>query len=161
MYATGNWIREEILQCNRNLPLNMHSKNYFVKSSLYTLLPTLGPPEPPEIKNNETELSGRNVTVTWKGGADNNCLITMYTLYYREEAPHTSSWQAINISDATSYNLQFQYSKCYHIIVSARNQLGETQSKVWILKTAQGDWKVPSRCSKKNASCYVADGSDW
>ena len=139
----------------------MHSKNYFVKSSLYTLLPTLGPPEPPEIKNNETELSGRNVTVTWKGGADNNCLITMYTLYYREEAPHTSSWQAINISDATSYNLQFQYSKCYHIIVSARNQLGETQSKVWILKTAQGDWIVPSRCSKKKASCYVADGSDW
>lgn len=124
-------------------------------------MPTLGPPEPPEIKNNETELSGRNVTVTWKGGADNNCLITMYTLYYREEAPHTSSWQAINISDATSYNLQFQYSKCYHIIVSARNQLGETQSKVWILKTAQGDWIVPSRCSKKKASCYVADGSDW
>ena len=102
-------------------------------------MPTLGPPEPPEIKNNDTELSGRNVTVTWKDGADNNCLNTMYTLYYREEAPHKSRWQAINISGATSYNLQFQYSKYYQIIVSAWNPLGETQSKGWILKTAQGD----------------------
>ena len=108
-------------------------------------MPTLGPPEPPEINNNDTELSGRSVTVTWKGGGDNNCPITMYTLYYREKAPHTSSWlQAINISDATSFNLQLQYSKYYQIIVSAWNQLGETQSKGWILKTAQGDWIVPS-----------------
>ena len=139
----------------------MHSKNYFVTSLLHFCLPTLGPPEPPEINNNDTELSGRNVTVTWKSGADNNCLITMYTLYYREEAPHTSSWQAINISGATTYNLQFQYSKYYQIIVSAWNQLGEISSKGWILKTAQGDWIVPSRCSEKKASCYVADGSDW
>ena len=123
-------------------------------------MPTLGPPEPPEIKNNETELSGRNVTVTWKRGADNNCPITMYTLYYREEVPHTSSWRAINISDATSYNLQFQYSKCYLIIVSAWNQLGETPSEGWSLKTAQGDWIVPSRWSKNKASCYVADRSN-
>ena len=54
-----------------------------------------------------------------------------------------SSWQAINISGATTYNLQFQYSKYYQIIVSAWNQLGETHSKGWNLKTAQGDWIVP------------------
>ena len=102
----------------------------------------LGPPEPPEILNNETELDGREVKVQWNVGPDNNCLITMYTLYYRVISPATKdvNWAVVNISDTSvkSYELQLQYSKLYKIVASAWNKLGESKSKGWLLKTAQG-----------------------
>lgn len=97
-----------------------------------------GPPDPPQIMNKETELTGRNVTVTWRT-SDNNCEIITYTLHYRIVGPafkeeHCSS---VTIND-TKYTLQLQYSKEYQIIVSAWNKLGGSNSTEWHLRTAQG-----------------------
>ena len=103
----------------------------------------LGPPEPPEFINDDTEATGRNVTVTWKNHADNNCAITMYTLHYRIVGPtiKDKTWSSVNISDKTftRYKLQLQYSKKYELIVSAWNKLGHSNSTAWHLSTAQGN----------------------
>lgn len=108
----------------------------------------LGPPDPPEIINNETELSGRNVTAMWKKPSDNNCFITMYTLHYRIVGPtiKVENWSTVIINiepyqplpGSTSYELQLQYSKDYELFVSAWNKLGSSNSTVWHLRTAQG-----------------------
>ena len=98
----------------------------------------LGPPDPPKIMNKDTELTGRNVTVTWRT-LDNNCEIIMYTLYHRIVGPalKEENWSSVTTND-TKYTLQLQYSKEYEIIVSAWNKLGGSNSTEWHLRTAQG-----------------------
>ena len=98
----------------------------------------LGPPDPPKIMNKDTELTGRNVTVTWRT-LDNNCEIIMYTLYHRIVGPalKEENWSSFTTNE-TKYTLQLQYSKEYEIIVSAWNKLGGSNSTKWHLRTAQG-----------------------
>ena len=98
----------------------------------------LGPPDPPKIMNKETELTGRNVTVTWRP-SDNNCKIIMYALHYRIVGPAFTeqNWSSVKTND-TTYALQLQYSNKYEIIVSAWNKLGGSNSSEWHLRTAQG-----------------------
>ena len=98
----------------------------------------LGPPDPPKIMNKETELTGRNVTVTWRT-SDNNCKIIVYTLHYRIVGPafKEQNWSSVKTND-TTYVLQLQYSNKYEIIVSAWNKLGGSNSSEWHLRTAQG-----------------------
>ena len=99
----------------------------------------LGPPDPPKIMNKDTELTGRNVTVTWRT-LDNNCEIIMYTLYHRIVGPalKEENWSSVTTNE-TKYTLQLQYSKEYEIIVSSWNKLGGSNSTVWHLRTAQGE----------------------
>lgn len=99
----------------------------------------LGPPDPPRITNNETELSGRNVTIMWRTSDNCNCEIIMYTLYYRIVGPafKDENWSSVTIKN-TRYALQLQYSKEYEITVSAWNKLGRSNSTEWHLRTAQG-----------------------
>lgn len=97
-----------------------------------------GPPDTPKIMNKETELTGRNVTVTWRT-SDNNCKITMYTVHHRIIGPAFKEeiWSSVTTND-TKYTLQLQYSKEYQIIVSAWNKLGGSNGTEWHLRTAQG-----------------------
>ena len=97
-----------------------------------------GPPDPPKIMNKETELTGRNVTITWRT-SDNNCKIIMYTVHHRIIGPafKEKNWSSVTTND-TKYTLQLQYSKEYQIIVSAWNKLAGSNSTEWHLRTAQG-----------------------
>ena len=92
--------------------------------------------------NKKNELTGRDVTVKWKGAAHHNCPINMYTLYYRVVGPvnQEDNWTVVNITNTsvTSYELQLQYSREYEIMASAWNKLGESKRKGWYLKTALG-----------------------
>ncbi|XP_078371996.1 uncharacterized protein LOC144655586 [Oculina patagonica] len=100
----------------------------------------IGPPDSPVILNNQSELTGRNVTVTWARPGDKYCNITMYSIHYRAIEPITEKWKDINITDTnvTSYELHLQYSKKYTVIVFAWNNLGRSVgSNPWEVRTAQ------------------------
>ena len=100
----------------------------------------LGPPDSPWILNNNTELSGRNVTVRWTRSPKRNCKTTMYSLRYRVIKPTTEDWTEINVTDAniTSHQVHLQHSKKYSVTVSAWNDLGRSkESKPWYIGTAQ------------------------
>ncbi|KAL9972475.1 hypothetical protein ACROYT_G018783 [Oculina patagonica] len=116
-----------------------------------------GPPEPPEILNNETEANGRNITVTWRRPSDYNCHITMYTLFYRIVGPaiRDENWFSQNITNTTftRYELQLQYSKVYEVIVSAWNKLGHSNSTVWHLRTAQDVPYPPTMFQTDSGQC--------
>ncbi|KAJ7371966.1 hypothetical protein OS493_021392 [Desmophyllum pertusum] len=98
------------------------------------------PPDPPEILNNQSELTGRNVTVMWRRSLDINCNITMYSIQYRVIEPTKEEWTEINItgSNITSYEMHLKYSKKYKVIVFAWNNLGRSvESNPWQVRTAQ------------------------
>ncbi len=101
-----------------------------------------GPPHPPKILNNHSQLAtGRIVTVMWARSGHKNCNITMYSIHYRVIWPTTEKWVDINITNAsvTSYELNLQYSRKYSVIVFAWNKLGRSaKSNIWKLRTAQG-----------------------
>ena len=113
------------------------------KQCFFNVMFLKGRPGPPRIRNNETELPGRNVTVLWSRPPENNCNITMYSLRYRVVKPTTEQWEEVNITDAniTSYELHLQYSKKYSVKVSAWNDLGRSvESKTWEVRTAQCEY---------------------
>ncbi|XP_078371879.1 receptor-type tyrosine-protein phosphatase F-like isoform X3 [Oculina patagonica] len=116
-----------------------------------------GPPEPPEIINNEAKATGRNVTVMWRRPSDNNCHITMYTLHYRIVGPviKDENWSSVNIANTTftRYELQLHYSKVYEVIVSAWNELGHSNSTEWYLSTAQDVPYPPTIFQTDSAQC--------
>lgn len=97
-----------------------------------------GPADPPKIMNKETELTGRNVTITWRT-SDNNCKTIMYAVHHRIIGPafKEKNWSSVTTND-TKYTLQLQYSKEYQIIVSAWNKLAGSNSTEWHVRTAQG-----------------------
>ncbi len=84
----------------------------------------LGPPDSPEIINNETEVTGKNVTVMWRRASDNNCHITMYALHYRIVGPamdtlhyrifgpalKDENWSSVNIINTTFYQIRITAS---------------------------------------------------
>ena len=106
------------------------------------LLFIIGPPDVSEIINNGTEITGitPNVTVQWTRPEERNCSITMYSLRYKAVEPVEEKMTEINITNAnvTSFELQFQHSKKYHVTVLAWNSLGPSEaSKAWEIRTAQ------------------------
>ncbi|KAL9972466.1 hypothetical protein ACROYT_G018772 [Oculina patagonica] len=116
-----------------------------------------GPPDPPEIINNETRVTGRNVAVVWRRASDNNCHITMYTLHYRIVGPviKDENWSSVNITNTTftRYELQLQYSKEYEVVVSAWNKLGHSNSTAWHLRTAQDVPYRPTMIQTDSGQC--------
>lgn len=110
------------------------------------------------ILNNQSELTGRNVTVMWKRPSDKDCHVIMYSIHYRAVEPIIENWVDINITDAnvTSYELHLQYSKKYTVVVFAWNNLGRSvKSNVWHVRTAQGKTLKVSAC--KLHSLYRRD----
>ncbi|KAJ7385105.1 hypothetical protein OS493_017473 [Desmophyllum pertusum] len=91
----------------------------------------IGPPDPLEILNQQSELTGRNVTVMWRRSPDKNCNITMYSIQYRVIEPTEEEWTEINITDASiaSYEMHLKYSKKYTVIVFCLEQSGTQRRK--------------------------------
>ena len=109
---------------------------------IMNLLLYIGPPDAPEIINNETEIPGiiPNVTVQWTRPEERNCIITMYSLRFHVVQPATDKMTEINITNAnvTSFELQIQHSKKYELTVFGWNKLGRSEaSKAWQIRTKQ------------------------
>ena len=100
----------------------------------------LGPPDPPLILSEKSEIAGRNLTVLWRRPRDKSCAITMYSLRYRVVKPTYEKWIEINMTNVsvTSYELHLRYSKAYKVTVFAWNTLGRSQeSEALDIKTTQ------------------------
>ena len=110
---------------------------------LYDAL-TLGPPEPPKILHNKTQISGVNITLHWTSPSQRNCSITMYSLHIKVLKPTTGKEAEMNITNTSinSYELRLEHSKEYEVTVFAWNDLGRSEaSRAWKIRTAQCKYK--------------------
>ena len=117
---------------------------------------------PPEILNNQSEITERNVTVKWTKPRHKKCSITMYSIHYRVIEPITEKSREINITDAsfTSYELHLQYSKTYRVVAFAWSDLGRSvESNAWQVKTAQGKKNGRNSHYRLTASYLLLDHS--
>ena len=105
---------------------------------------TLGPPEPPQILHNKTQISGVNITLHWTSPSQRNCSITMYSLHIKVLKPTTGKEAEMNITNTSinSYELRLEHSKEYEVIVFAWNDLGRSEaSRALKIRTAQCKYK--------------------
>ncbi len=116
----------------------------FVKTpSVFVVVDVVaGRPEPPVIKNKETQVPGCDVILKWSVAKGNGCPLTMYTIYYRDlQSKNEDSWHQVNVT-ALTRSLHLSSLKCnteYDFAVTAWNELGESvTSRGWQIKTFRG-----------------------
>ena len=104
----------------------------------------LGPPDPPQILHNKTQISGVNITLHWKSPSQRNCSITMYSLHHKVVKPTSGKEAEMNITNTSinRYELRLEHSKEYEVTVFAWNDLGRSEaSRAWKIRTAQCKYK--------------------
>ena len=132
-------------------PLSLHVQFFFFFYLIFISLITrlydaliLGPPGPPEILHNKTQISDVNITLHWTSPSQRNCSITMYSLHHKVLKPTSGKEAEMNITNTSinSYELRLEHSKEYEVIVFAWNDLGRSEaSRALKIRTAQCKYK--------------------
>ncbi|XP_078358616.1 uncharacterized protein LOC144643290 isoform X2 [Oculina patagonica] len=116
------------------------------QSKMWRVTTLGGKPSAPVIQNKETQVSGCDVNLRWSFPEDSGCLLTMYTIYYRElQSRNEDSWHQINVTRVTKsqHLLSLKCNTEYAFAVSAWNELGESAiSSEWPIKTIKATHSI-------------------